>query len=118
MALTKKKKKRISSIAKGKAGEREACKVLMEQLGGEARRSQQYSGLGDNSADIVFDPRLHFEIKRVQKLNLDLAMDQAKRDAREGQIPLVMHRKDRSEWKITFELKDIKELIHVLKDFL
>lgn len=35
-----------------------------------------------------------------------MAMNQAVRDAREGEIPVVMHRKNRTEWIVTMRLED------------
>lgn len=55
-------------------------------------------------------PGIHIECKRVEKLNLDAAMEQAIRDARAGEIPAVFHRKNRKEWKVTLRLDDFMEL--------
>lgn len=49
---------------------------------------------------------IHIEVKRVEKLNIDDAMEQAKRDAKEGQLPVVFHRKNNRKWKVTMELDD------------
>ncbi len=57
-------------------------------------------------ADVIGVPYLHLEVKRVQALNLDKAMEQSRRDAREGEIPTVVHRKDGQDWKITLSLED------------
>lgn len=96
----------INSRAKGARGEREACRYLKEAFGVRARRSQQYSGLGDSSADIICDawPHIHFEIKRVEALNLGKAVEQAKADCPEGKVPVVMHRKNGQPWLVTIEL--------------
>ena len=49
---------------------------------------------------------IHIECKRVQALNIDEAMEQAKRDAKDGQLPAVFHRKNNKKWKVTLELDD------------
>lgn len=98
----------INSKAKGKAGELELAKILREH-GYGARRGQQYCG-ADGSADVIGLPYMHIECKRVEKLNLDIAMAQARSDAREGEIPCVMHRKNREQWKVTMLLDDWIEL--------
>lgn len=36
----------------------------------------------------------------------ELELAQARRDAREGETPVVMHRKDRCGWLVTLELED------------
>ena len=94
----------INSRDKGKRGELEIAHI-MQDYGFDARRSQQYAGI-NSDADVVGVPYLHLEVKRVQALNLDKAMEQSIRDAREGEIPTVAHRKDRQDWKITLALED------------
>jgi hypothetical protein len=105
----------VNSRQKGKRGELEACHYLKEQFGISAIRSQQYCGRGGDSADIISAelPTLHFEIKRVQALNMDKAMEQAKADCPDGKVPVVMHRKDRQPWKVTIELT--RDNINILK---
>ncbi len=98
----------MNSRQKGAAGERELANLLKE-YGYDTRRGQQYSGI-NGDADVVGIPGLHIECKRVEKLNLDDAMEQSKRDAREGEMPVVIHRKNRQEWKVTLSLKDFIEL--------
>lgn len=98
----------INSRAKGKAGELELSRVLREH-GYDTRRGQQYCG-ANWDADVVGLPYVHIECKRVEKLNIDSAMDQARSDAREGEMPCVMHRKNREPWKVTMLLDDWIEL--------
>ena len=100
----------INSRAKGNAGEREICKILREH-GYEARRSQQYAGYNGDADIITNIPGYHFEIKRVENLNLEKAMEQSIRDAKEGEVPIVAHRKNGKEWKVTLHLEDFIRLI-------
>lgn len=105
MATEKKKKKRdkpINSKAKGKKGELEVAHI-MQGYGFDARRSQQFAGI-NGDADVVGVPHLHLEVKRTEKLRLDEAMEQSIRDAREDEIPIVVHRKDRQPWRVTLDL--------------
>ncbi len=95
----------MNSRAKGCVGEREVAHLLTDE-GYPCRRSQQFSGLGDSSADVVGIPFIHVEVKRVQALNLDEAMAQAVRDAKEGKMPTVFHRKNGKEWKVTMRFTD------------
>lgn len=99
---------KINSRRKGAVGEREIAHILQD-YGYDARRGQQFSGL-QGDADVVGVPYLHLEIKRVQALNLDKAMEQSIRDARDGEIPVVMHRKDRQPWRVTLGLEDFMKM--------
>lgn len=94
----------MNSRNKGATGERELAKVL-RGYGYDCRRGQQYCG-ANGDADVVGMPGLHIECKRVERLNLDNAMAQAKADARDEEIPVVMHRKNNGEWRVTIPLKD------------
>ena len=94
--------------AKGAGGERELAKKLRE-YGYDCRRGQQFSG-ANGDADVVGLPGIHIECKRVERLNLEDAMAQSRRDAREGEIPVVMHRKTRSPWLVTMTLEDWIEI--------
>lgn len=94
----------MNSRRKGKNGELEIAKIL-RSYGYEARRSQQYSG-ANGDADVVGAPGVHLEIKRVEKLNIDTAMEQSIRDALEDETPVVMHRKNGKKWLVTMRLDD------------
>lgn len=93
----------INSRGKGAAGEREIANILKE-YGYETRRGQQFSGK-NGDADVVGLPNIHLEIKRVEKLNLEKAMEQSRNDARAGELPVVMHRKNRHPWLVTMDLE-------------
>lgn len=97
----------INSRAKGAKGERELAKILRE-YGYNCRRGQQYSGL--EGEDVVGLDYIHIECKRVQNLNIEKALQQSKRDAKESQIPAVFHRKDREHWKVTLDLDDFMKI--------
>ena len=99
---------KINSRQMGKVGEREIANIL-KGYGYDTRRGQQFSGL-QGDADVVGLPHAHLEIKRVEKLNLDKAMEQSKRDARDGEMPIVMHRKNRADWLVTMPLADWMKL--------
>lgn len=94
----------INSRNKGAKGERELAGKLRD-YGYDCRRGQQYSGK-NGDADVVGLPGIHIEAKRVERLNLYDAMAQSKHDAREGETPVVMHRKNNCKWLVTMELDD------------
>lgn len=97
----------INSKEKGKRGELELSKKLKE-YGYNCRRGQQYCG-ADGSADVVGLKGIHIECKRVERLDLFQAMEQAMKDAK-GEMPVVMHRKNRTPWLVTMRLEDWMEL--------
>ena len=92
----------INSRTKGAAGERELANILKEH-GYDTRRGQQYCG-ANGDADVVGLKNIHVECKRVEHLNLDLAMEQSRSDARANEIPIVAHRKNRKPWLVTMDL--------------
>lgn len=94
----------MNSRTKGKRGELEAAHIL-KKYGYDARRGQQFAGI-NGDADVVGLPYIHLEIKRVEKLNIDEALSQSIRDAKDDEIPVVMHRKNRTEWKVTMLFED------------
>ena len=94
----------MNSRDKGKRGERELAKVLREN-GYDCRRGQQFNG-ADGSADVIGLDGIHIECKRVEKLNIYDAMYQSIEDARDWEIPVVMHRKNKKPWLVTMLLVD------------
>ena len=98
----------MNSRMKGKNGDLELAKTL-RNLGYDVRRGQQYSG-ANGDADVMGLPKVHLECKRREKLNIDDALSQSIRDAREEEIPVVMHRKNHTEWKVTMRLEDFIKL--------
>lgn len=113
----------INSRQKGANGEREIAHIL-QGYGYNTRRGQQFSG-ANGDADIEGLPGIHAEIKRVERLNIDKALEQAIRDnyadsIKQGKklFPAVFHRSNddrkkdstRGKWKVTMALDDWMEL--------
>ena len=105
----------INSNQKGKAGEREWVNFLKSQFGIQARRAQQYKGTAD-SADVDSQwSFIHWEVKRVEKLNLQEAMDRA--EAESGvKYPVVAHRKNKKKWLVTMRAEDLLKLSMMIRD--
>lgn len=82
---------------------------MLRNYGYECRRGQQFSG-ANGDADVVGLPGIHIEAKAVERLNLYDAMAQAKRDAREGELPAVFHKKNRCKVLVTMEIDDFMEI--------
>lgn len=85
------------SREKGKRGEREWARFCREQ-GYDCRRTSQYCGRSGDASDVVGLPGVHQEVKRVERLDLYGALDQARRDAGPGLLPVVFHRKNNCRW--------------------
>lgn len=90
----------MNSRAKGARGERQWRDELRAN-GYEARRGQQFSGSPD-SPDVICDalPWAHFEVKAVERLNIEDAMAQARRDAA-AKVPFVAHKRNFRPWLVT-----------------
>lgn len=96
---------KINSKKKGAGGEREFANLCKEE-GFDVRRTQQYCGNTGDAADCVGLEGIHIEVKRVEALNVDKAMDQARRDCKNDDLPIVAHRKNGTKWKITMDAED------------
>ena len=94
----------VNSRAKGANAERELARLLRAE-GFDARRGQQYCG-ANGDADVVGLPGVHLEVKRTEAFRLWDALAQAKHDAREGEMPVVVHRKNNCEWVVVQPLTD------------
>ena len=97
-----------NSRDKGKRFERLVA-GLFRSIGYEARRGQQYCG-ANGDADVIGVPGIHIECKAVEKLNLYDAMSQAKADAREGKLPVVIHKKNNCKVLVTMEFDQWGEM--------
>jgi hypothetical protein len=94
-------KKRINSRAKGQRGERQ-WRDEIRAAGWQAERGQQFAG-GSWSPDVRTDMPFHFEVKCVEKLNLESAMVQAQKDSAQEKPWIVAHKRNNTTWKVTME---------------
>jgi Holliday junction resolvase len=94
-----------TSRDKGKRGERELAGIL-KSYGYDCHRGVQYHG-GPESPDVVGLPGIHIEVKRVERLNIENAVDQAVSDS-DGtdNLAAVFHRKNKRGWNVTMPLED------------
>ena len=102
----------MNSRRKGKAGELEFARFCRKN-GYEVRRTAQYCGNTGDAADCVGLPGVHIEVKRVEHLNIDDALDQARRDAESAgkdELPIVAHRRNNTRWKVTMDAEDWFEI--------
>ena len=97
----------VNSRRKGKDGELEVARILRDH-GYDSRRGCQYSG-GPDSPDVTGLPGYHIEVKRTNAFKMYDALAQSERDAREDEIPIVIHRPDRKDWVVVMRLEDFLE---------
>lgn len=90
---------KINSKQKGAVGERELAQLLRNQGWKDARRGVQYCGLNGN-ADVIGVKGIHIECKRCQQVSDERWMQQAEHDARKGEIPVVIYRRNHEKWKL------------------
>ena len=93
---------KVNSRTKGKVAEREIANIL-KGYGYDAHRGQQYSGLAGD-ADVVGVDGIHIEVKRREQFSDEPSLQQAERDARKGEIPVVFYRRSREKWKATMRM--------------
>jgi hypothetical protein len=100
----------VNSREKGKRGER-AWRDELRANGFKARRGQQFAGSSE-SPDVVCDdlPWAHFEVKAVERLNIEDAMAQARRDAA-AKVPFVAHKRNFRPWLVTMTAETFFRLL-------
>ena len=101
------------SKQKGKRGEREAAAELGQIFGCDARRGVQYQG-GPDSPDVVLDGvNVHVEAKRVERLDLYGALEQATADAGDA-VPIVWHRRNGKPSVVIVQTARLADLVDAL----
>jgi Holliday junction resolvase len=90
---------------KGARGELDWASKCREHGYNDARRGVQYDGSAGNP-DVVGLPYIHAEVKRVEDFRLYPSLRQSIRDAREGEVPIIAHRKNRHRWVVVTLLSD------------
>lgn len=98
-----------NSRAKGAAAERELAKRLRFLGFDNVRRGQQYCG-ANGDADVVGLDGIHIEVKRTESFRLWDALAQSKHDAKNGEMPIVVHRRNNCDWVVIQPIDDWIEL--------
>lgn len=105
----------MNSRRKGKTGELALVRKLKE-YGYDVRRSQQYAGI-NHDADVVGIDHLHIECKYTAQGHGKTYewIEQAVRDKKSDEIPVVMHKKVSqeyrgNEWLVTMSLDDFMKM--------
>lgn len=101
-----------SSKRKGKIGELEVVNLL-KAAGYNAHCSVRYCGATGDAPDVVVEGLpLHIEVKRVERLNLKQAYQQAVHDSKKNgnNVPVLFHRLSYQPWMVTLSAEDFLEL--------
>lgn len=122
--MTAKTKKTPQQI--GRASKRKGARFELEvahyfQSNGypDAHRTAQHCGKTGDAGDVEGVAGLHIECKHVEKLNLYAAYHQAVRDSNangNGNIPVVIHKKNREETLVTLSLDDFIQIYSASKN--
>lgn len=101
----------VNSRAKGARREREFASYLREVWKFVARRGQQYSG-ANGDPDVIAEgiDDLHFEVKGTERFEAYKNYEQAAKDAKEGEIPLVIHKHNHGDWMVFLKFHDFMDL--------
>jgi hypothetical protein len=96
-------------------GKLEWAKFLNEKVP-EAKASggQQASERGMDGTDVMSALPFHWEVKRVQQLNLHDAVDKCRAESGYGRWPAVAHRKNDRKWVVSMDAEDFLKLAKLL----
>ena len=93
---------------KGRDAEKELSRIL-NTFGIPARPGAALNF--GTEPDLIGIDHIHPEVKRIERLNVSMAMRQAIKDSEKfGGLPVLFHRKNREEWFCTMRLIDWIEL--------
>ena len=100
---------------RGANGERELAALIRDTWGYDVHRGYTFH----HESDLVGLDGIHPEVKRVERLNVHKAMEQAIDEAhkREDGLPTVFFRRDRGEWLVCMRLEDWMDLYGVWADY-
>jgi hypothetical protein len=89
--------------------------AILRSRGIAAKRGFQSRGGGKVEPDVVCElPRHHLEVKRVERLNIWKAFQQADDDcdpADDWTVPAVVFRRNRSPWMVCLRFSDYLDLL-------
>lgn len=90
---------------KGARGEREWAQWLRDHGFAGADRSARIGKEG--AEDVIGGPDgTRAEVKRVEALNVNKAMEKVVSECCNGEVPYVAHRRNRGEWMVTMRAED------------
>ena len=89
-----------ASKTKGRRGELEVAAILRAH-GLPGRRTAQYCGNTGDASDVVGLDGYHVEVKRCENVRMFDWIAQAEHDAKTGETPIVVFRKNGTRWYVT-----------------
>lgn len=101
----------MNSRAKGAKAEREFIGVHLAPLWPQACRNLDQ--FGDDKRDSLHVAGVHWQIKRVEKLNIWAALRQAETEAASSDIPVVAFRRNHGGWYCAMAADYATGLLHV-----
>lgn len=102
----------VNSRDKGARLEREAAHALRSELGVPAERSARNGVPG--AADVIGLPGVRFEVKGRRSIGALRFMDQARAEAEDYEIPVVLMRENGGDWHLMMALSDVLGLLERL----
>lgn len=103
-----------ASDRKGKAIERAAAHALTNALGVEHTRTSQHHG-GPDSPDLRAPYPVHWEAKGRHRIALIYdAIEQAERDAKDGDVPAAIVKADRKGFLVVVRVEDLRRFADAL----
>ena len=93
-----------ASRQKGQRGEREVCKILAEQLGGEYKRN--LSQTQDGGYDVLGLEGWAIEVKFQENLSIEKWWKQAVEQSSKDKKPVLFFRKSRTDWRVVVPYAD------------
>ena len=111
----------INSRRKGAAAERAFRDELRAAGYADAIRGCQHSAIGaagGAAPDVRCDSlnKFHFEVKHRERGVTRDGLEQAKRDAKDEQIPVFAFRKNHTIWLVAMSLEDFFKIVRELPD--
>ncbi len=93
---------------KGAAGERELAGILADQLGRVVKRNL---GQARDGADDITIEHFRLEVKRQERLQIDVWSQQVEACANPSEIPVVVYRRNGQPWRVCLLLEDFIPLM-------
>lgn len=101
------------SREKGARGEREVAKILSESLSLDISRTPRSGAWEHAKGDLYGVPRFNVEVKLQERTRVDEWYKQSEGDAKEDEIPLLIYRRNREQWKVVMSLDNFVEIMKV-----
>lgn len=100
---------------KGRRGEQELAKLYKAQGYSDCYRTPNSGGL-QVKGDLQGVGNLHIEVKRIEKLNIWKALQQAVEEAEPDQTPALHFRRNSGSWYVALPLESFFKLLHAAND--